>query len=156
MTSNHLILCHPLLLLPSIFPNIRVFSNESAPQIRWPSFGASASVLPMNIQGWYPLGLTALISLMSKGLSRVFSSKMIQKYPFFSTQPSLWSSCHTHTWLLGKPEFWAYRPLSAEWCLCFFFFFCTLCNRTLHIYFAEDTFCWLPLASLSKENHKQL
>ena len=70
MPSNHLILCHPLLLLPSIFPSIKDFSNESALHIRWPIIGASASasVLPMNIQDWFPLGLTGLISLLSKGL----------------------------------------------------------------------------------------
>ena len=65
MPSNHLILCQPLFLLPSIFPNIRVFSSESVIYIRWPKYGASASasVLPMNIQGWFPLGLSGLISL---------------------------------------------------------------------------------------------
>ena len=62
----------------------------------------SASVLPMNIQGWFPLGLTGLIPLLSKGLSRVFSST-IWKHQFFGAQPSLQSSCHIHTWLLGKP-----------------------------------------------------
>jgi len=51
MPSNHLILCHPLVLLPSVFPSIRIFSNESALRIRWPNIGASASVLPVNIQG---------------------------------------------------------------------------------------------------------
>ena len=61
---------------------------------------ASASVLLMNIQGWYPLGLTGLISLQSKGLSRVFSSTMIKKHKFFGTQPSLWSNSHIRTWLL--------------------------------------------------------
>ena len=63
MPSNHLILCRPLLLLPSIFPSIRVFSNESVLHIRWPSIGvsASASVLPMNIQDWFPLRLTGLM-----------------------------------------------------------------------------------------------
>ena len=68
MPSNHLILCHPLLLLPSIFPSIRVFSNELALPIRWPNIGASASawVLPMNIQDWFPLGLIGWISLQSK------------------------------------------------------------------------------------------
>ena len=62
--SNHLIFCHPLLLLPSVFPSIRVFSNELALRIRWLSVGtsASASVLEMNIQDWFPLGLTGLIS----------------------------------------------------------------------------------------------
>ena len=68
MPSNYLILCHPLLLLPSIFPRIRVFSSESVLHIRWPKFGASASVLPMNIQDWFPLGLTGLTFLQSKGL----------------------------------------------------------------------------------------
>ena len=64
MPSNHLILCPPLLLLPSIFPSIRAFSNESALHIRWPKIGtsASASVLPVNIQDWFPLGLTGWIS----------------------------------------------------------------------------------------------
>ena len=63
MPSNHLILCPPLLLLPSIFPSIRVFSNESALRMRWPKLGVSAStsVLPMNTQDWSPLGLTSLI-----------------------------------------------------------------------------------------------
>ena len=64
---------------------------------------ASASVLPMNIQNWFPLGLTGLIFLLSKGLSRVFSSPTIQKHQFFSTQPPLWSNSHIHTWLLEKP-----------------------------------------------------
>ena len=61
---------------------------------------ASASVLPMNIQDWFPLGLTGWISLQSKGLSRVFSSTTVQKHQFFGTQVSLWSNCHIHTWLL--------------------------------------------------------
>ena len=63
---------------------------------------ASVSVLPMNIQGWFPLGLTGLISLLSKGLSRVFSSTTVQKHRFFSTQLSLWTSSHTCIWLLKK------------------------------------------------------
>ena len=61
---------------------------------------ASASIFPMNIQGWFPLGLTVLISLLSKGFSRVFSSTMIQKHQFFGTQPSLWSNSYICTWLL--------------------------------------------------------
>ena len=64
---------------------------------------ASASVLPMNIQGWFPLGLTDLIFLLSKRLSRVFSSTAMQKHQLLSTQSSLWS--HIHTWLLEKPWF---------------------------------------------------
>ena len=91
MPSNHLILCRPLLLLPSIFPSFRVFSNESALHIRWQSIGVSASksVLPMNTQDWSPLGWTDWISLQSKGLSRVFSNTTVQKHPFFSVQLSL-------------------------------------------------------------------
>ena len=85
MPSNHLILCHLLLLLPSILPTIRVFFLMS-----WlftsdgQSIGASAlaSVLPVNIQDWFPLGLTGLISLQSKGLSRVFFSTTVQKHQF--------------------------------------------------------------------------
>ena len=61
---------------------------------------ASASVLPMNIQGWIPLGLTGLISLLSKGLSRVFSSTTVQKHQFLGAQPSLWFNSHICTWLL--------------------------------------------------------
>ena len=70
MPSSHLILCRPLLLLPSIFPSIRVFSSESALHIRWPKFwsSASTSVLPMNTQDWYPLEWTGWTSLQSKGL----------------------------------------------------------------------------------------
>ena len=80
------------------------------------SIGASASVLPMNVWGWFPLGLTCLISLQTKGLSRVFSSTTIQKHQFFDTQPILWSNLHIHTWPQEKPEFWLYRSLSAKWC----------------------------------------
>ena len=71
MPSNNLILCCLLFLLPSIFPNIRVFSKESSLQIRWPSIKSfSFNEYSMNIQGWFPLGLTGLISLLSKALSR--------------------------------------------------------------------------------------
>ena len=79
MPSNHLILCHHL-LLPSIFPSIRYFSNDTFPDtlvlpIRWPKYwNFSFSVSPSNIQGWFPLGLTGLISFLSRGLSRVFSN----------------------------------------------------------------------------------
>ena len=105
MPSNNLILCHPL-LLPSIFPSIRVFSNESALCIRWPNYWSfSFSNSPPNEQSflWFPLGLTGLISLQSKGLSRVFSSTTVWKYDIFGAQPSLWSSSHICTWLLEKP-----------------------------------------------------
>ena len=118
--SNHLIFFHPLLLLPSIFPNIRVFSNESVLYIRWPKYWRFnfSSVLPMNIQDWFPLGWTGLISLQSKEFSRVFSNTTVQNQ-FFSAQLSLWSISHIHTWLLEKTELWPDRPLSAKSCLCF-------------------------------------
>ena len=101
IVSSHLILCSPL-LLPSIFPSIRTFP-VSLFTLGGQSIGASASVLPMNIQGWFPLGWTGLISLQSRGLSRVFSNTTVQKHQFFSTQPSLWFNSHIHTWLLEKP-----------------------------------------------------
>ena len=99
MPFNHVILCRSLLLLPSVFPSIRVFSNESVLHIRGQSIGASASasVLPVNIQDWFPLGLTGWISLKSKGLSRVFSNTTVQKHQFFGAQLSLWSNSHIHT-----------------------------------------------------------
>ena len=104
MPCNHLILC-PLFLLPSIFPSIRVFSNESVLHIMWPSIGVSvsASVLPMNIQDWFPLAWIGWISLQSKGLSRVFSNTIVLKHLFLYAQFSLYSNSHIHTWLLGKP-----------------------------------------------------
>ena len=64
---------------------------------------ASASVLPMNIQDWFPLGLIGWISLQSKGLSRVFSNTTVQRHQFFGTQPSSQSNSHIHTWPLEKP-----------------------------------------------------
>ena len=105
MPFNHLILCCSLLLPPSTFPSLRVFSNEWVLCIRWPNIGVSAStsVLPMNIQDWFPLGWTSWISLQSKGLSKVFSNTTGQKHQFFSTQLSSQSNSHIHTWLLEKP-----------------------------------------------------
>ena len=81
MPFNHLILCCPFLLLPSLFPSIRLFSKESVLHTRWPKYWSFSFsiVLPMNIQDWFPLGLTDWISLQSKGLSRVFSNTTVQK-----------------------------------------------------------------------------
>ena len=79
---------------------------------------ASASVLPMNIRGWFPLGLTGWISLLPKGLSRVFFSTTVRKHQFFGTQPSLSSNSHIHTWLLEKPWLWLDGPLSVKQSLC--------------------------------------
>ena len=102
--SNHLILCARLSSCPQSFPGTKSFPMSQP----FPSGGqrigasASASVLPMNIQGWFPLGLTGIISLLSKRLSKVFSSTTIWKHQFLGTQPSLWSNSHICTWLLEK------------------------------------------------------
>ena len=103
MPLNHLILCHPLLLLPSIFPSIGSFQMSQFFASGGQNIGVSASVsvFPMNIQDWFPLGLTDWIFLQSKGLSRIFSSYTIQKHQFFGTQTSLWSNSHMCTWSLG-------------------------------------------------------
>ena len=100
--------CHPTTSSPSP-PTFSISQHQGL--FQWvftsggPSIGASvsASVLPMNIQGWFPLGLTGLISLQSKGLSRVFSSTTIWRHKFFWTQPFSLSSSHICTWLLEKP-----------------------------------------------------
>ena len=99
MPANHLILCLPLLLLPSIFPSIRVFSNELVLHIRWPKYwnftfsktkvSALASFFPKKSQGWSPSEWTGWISLQSKGLSEVFSNTTVQKHQFFGAQLSL-------------------------------------------------------------------
>ena len=106
MPSNQIIFCPlspPTLNLSQrqglSCPVSRLFTSGG--QNIWAS--ASASVLPMNIQGWFPLGLTILISLLSKRFSRVFSSTVIQKHQFFSAQSSLRFNCHICTWLLQKP-----------------------------------------------------
>jgi len=120
MLSNHLILCYPLLLLPSVFPSTRVFP------ISWvfasggysTRTSVSASVLKMNIQGWFPLGLTGLISLQSKGLSRLFSSTTVWKHQFFMFSllygPTL-TSMHDY-W---KKQLWLYGPSLEKCCFCF-------------------------------------
>ena len=89
--SNHLIFCYSCLFLPSVFLSIRVFSNGVCR--RWPKYW-SFSILPMSIQGWFPLRWTGLISLLSKELSRVFSSSTVWKHQFFSTMLSLPSGSH--------------------------------------------------------------
>ena len=98
MPSNHLILCRPLLLLPSIFPSIRVFSNMSVLRIRWPKYWSfSLSISPSNeYSGLISLRMDWLDPLQSKGLSRVFSNTTVQKHQFFSAQLSLGSSSHLY------------------------------------------------------------
>ena len=89
----------------SIFPSIRVFSDESVLRLRWlKNWSVSLSIsLSSDIQGWFPLGLAGWISLQLKGLSRVFFNTTVQKHQFFSAQFSLWSNSHIHTWLVEKP-----------------------------------------------------
>ena len=103
--------CHPIISSSVVpfssglqsFPTSTSFLMSQLFTSGGQSFGTSALVLLLNIQGWFPLGLTGLISLQSKGLSRVFSNTTVQKHQFFSTQLSLWSNSHIHTWLLEKP-----------------------------------------------------
>ena len=118
--------CHPTISssvtpfsCPQSFPASWSFPMSQLFTSGGQSIGASASVLPINIQGWFPLGWTDLISLLSKGLSRVFSSTTVQKHQFFNTHPSLWTNSHIHKWLLEIPYLWLYEPLSEKWCLCF-------------------------------------
>ena len=103
--SNHLILCRPLLPCLHSFPPSGSFLISQFFASGGQSIGASASasVLPMNIQDWFPLHMTGLIFLQSKGLSRVFSNTTVQKHQFFGTQLSLWSNSRIHTWRLEKP-----------------------------------------------------
>ena len=103
--------CHPTISLsvapfsscPQSFPASGSFQMSQFFASGGQSIGASASVLPVNIQDWLPSGLNSFISLQSKGLSTVFSNTTVQKHQFFGTQLSLWSSFHIHTWLLEKP-----------------------------------------------------
>ena len=121
--------CHPTILssvtpfssCPQFFPESGSFPMSWPFVSRGQSIGTSAStsVFPKNIQGRFPLGLTGLISLLSKEFSRVFSSTTIWKHQLFSTQSSLWSNSHIFTWLLEKPQLWLDGPLLAKWCLCF-------------------------------------
>ena len=101
--------CLQSFLASGSFPMSQLFTSGDQ------SIGASASasVLPMNIQGWFPLGWTGLI-LQSTGLSRVFSSITIQRCQFFGAQPFLGSNFHIHTWLLEKPKLWLDGPLLAK------------------------------------------
>ena len=91
MPFSHLILCHPLLFPISIFPSIRVFSNESALHIRWPKYWSSSfSISPSNeYLGLISYEISGWISLQSKGLSRIFSNTTVQKHQFFGAQLSL-------------------------------------------------------------------
>ena len=99
MPSNHLILCRPLLLPSSLFPSIRVFSNESVLHISWPKYWKfNFSIGPSNeYSGFISFRMTGWISLQSKGLSRVLSNATVQNHQFFIAHHSLWCNCHIHT-----------------------------------------------------------
>ena len=105
MTSNHLILCHPLLLLPSIFPSIRVFSNELVLRIRWPKYWSfSFSISPSKgHRGLISFRMDWLDLLAVQGTLKSLLQHHSWKYQFFGTQLSLQSNSHIHTWLLEKP-----------------------------------------------------
>ena len=105
MPSSHLILCHPLLLLPQSLPASESFPMSQLFTLGGQSTGvsASASFLPKKSQGWSPSEWTGWISLQSKGLSRVFSITTVQKHQFFGAQLSSQSNSHIHTWPLEKP-----------------------------------------------------
>ena len=97
----------PFSSYPQSFPESESFPGSQFFASGGQSIGASASasVFPMNIQCWFPLGLTGLFSLLSKGLSRVITSTTVQKHQFFGIQLSLWSNSHIHTWLLENHSF---------------------------------------------------
>ena len=99
MSSNHLLLCHHLFFLPSIFPSIRVFSNKSALCIRWPKYWSfSFSISPSNeYSGLISFSIDWFDLLAVQGTLKSFLPTTIQKHQFFNAQPSLWSSSHIHT-----------------------------------------------------------
>ena len=103
MPSNHLLLCCPLFLLPSIFPRIRVFSNESVFHIRWPKYWSFSISLSDEYSGMISFRIDWSDFLAVQGLSRLFSNTTVWKHQFFNAQPSLWSNSHICTWLLEKP-----------------------------------------------------
>ena len=119
MLSNHLILYFPLLLLPSISPSIRVFSNKSALCIRWPKY-YSFSISPSNECSrfisfridWFDF-LAVQGTLKSLFQNHSSKASILQRSAFFMVQ------LHIHTWLLEKPQLWVYGPLLAKWCVCF-------------------------------------
>ena len=153
--------CHPTISssvtpfssCPQSFPASRSFPMSQIFASGGQSIGvsASATVLSISIQRWFPLGLNGLISWQSKGLSRVFSSTTIQKHQFFSTQLSLWSNSHICTWLLEKLQLSLYGPggiiLLAKWYLCFLICCLGVHNSVIYIdiymYICLDSHCYL-------------
>ena len=141
MPSNHLIPCRPLLLPPSIFPSIRVFPMSRLFITRGQSIGASASVFPVSVQSWFPLGLTGLTSLLLKWLLRVYSSV----FPGVTRTPRTHHLClacfiHLYLWILCS------RVIS---CLNFFNFFSltqnwlnNICSAVHDRFFTKVSHSW--------------
>ena len=143
MLSNHLILCCPFLLLLSVFPSIRVFSNESTLHIKWPkykSFSFSFSIHPSNEYSrlvsfknhWFDL-------FAVQGTLKSLFSTTVWKHQFLGTQLSSWSKSHICIWLLEKPWLRQYRPLLSRWCL--FFSICCLGSSSLLFQGQVSQFC---------------
>ena len=103
MPSNHPVLCHPLLLLPSIFPSIKIRAGESAVHIRGPKYWNFSFNPSSESSGLISFRIDCFDFLAGKGLSRVFFSTTIWKHQFFGAQPSLWFNSHIHMWVLEKP-----------------------------------------------------
>ena len=108
MPSNHLILCHPLLLVPSVFPRIRVFSKVLILRIKWPKYWSfSFSISPSNeYSGLISLRIDWFELHDVKGTIKSLLQHHSWNNQFFSAQPSLWSNSHIRTWLLEKPQLW--------------------------------------------------
>ena len=140
MPFNHLILCHPL-LLPSIFPSLRVFSNESVLSIRWPKYWSfSFSISYSNeYSGLISFRMDWLDFLVLQGNLKS-SLTRLQKHQFFGTQLSLQSNSHIHTRLLEKSELWLDGPLLAKYCLCFLIY----CLLVLLSHFSRVQLCATP------------
>ena len=117
ISSNHFILCHPLLLLPSIFPTIRVFANESALCIKRPKYCSfSFSIRPYSeYSGFISFRIDWFdLHVVQGTLQSPLQHHTVWKHQFFGIQPSLWSNYHSHTWLLEKTYLWLYRPLGMQ------------------------------------------
>ena len=121
MPFNYLIFCHPLLLLPSVFPSIRIFSNESDLRIWWPKcWNFSFSITPSNEYSvLISFRIDWLDLLAFQGTLKSLFQHHNLKASFFGAQPSLWYKFYIHTWPLEKPQLWLHGPLFAKWCLCF-------------------------------------
>ena len=138
MLSCHLILQCPL-LLPSIFPSIKDFSNESSVHIRWPKYWSFSLSIPVNTQSWSPLRFTDLIALLSKGLSGVLSITTVWRHQFFGVLPSLPSSSLNRMW--PQPWLWKTKALTIQ----------TFVNRVMSLLF--NTLSRFFIAFLPRSSH---